>query len=318
MQAKYRHALPQTGDELFLTDGGLETVLVFHEGIELPSFASFPLLETGSGRAVLRRYFAGFVEIARRDGRGLVLDTVTWRSNPDWGAALGYAPEALDSANAAAVAFAAGIRDAAETPETLIVLSGVIGPRGDGYAPDSFMTAGEAEAYHRRQARVLADAGVDLITATTMTYVEEGVGIARAAKAAGVPAVVSFTVETDGRLRTGMGLGEAIEACDAATGGYPAYYMVNCAHPTHFRDVLTGGAWLERIGGIRANASKMSHAELDEAPELDPGDPQELGRDYRELMAVLPRLRVLGGCCGTDHRHIGEISHACERHRHAA
>ena len=158
---------------------------------------------------------------------------------------------------------------------------------------------------------MFAAAGADLVTVMTMNYVEEAIGVARAAKAAGMPVVVAFTVETDGRLRTGMGLGEAIAACDAATGGYPAYYMVNCAHPTHFRDVLGGGGWLERIGGIRANASKMSHDELDEAPELDAGDPDELAEDYRGLMRVLPKLRVLGGCCGTDHRHVGAISGAC-------
>jgi S-methylmethionine-dependent homocysteine/selenocysteine methylase len=309
--AKYRHALPQSGDTLFLTDGGIETSLIFHQGQELPHFAAFVLLGTEAGRAELARYYAPYVEIARRDGRGLVLESPTWRSNPDWGAVLGYSPEALDAVNAQAIDFIRAIRDASETPASPMVLSGCLGPRGDGYAPDAYMTAGEAEAYHTRQVRVFAAAGADMVTAITMTYVEEGIGIARAAKAAGMPAVISFTLETDGCVRTGMTLRAAIEGCDAATGGYPAYYMVNCAHPTHFRDRLAGGAWLERIGGIRANASKLSHAELDAAPELDAGDPVELGQDYRGLMALLPRLRVLGGCCGTDHRHIGAISDAC-------
>ena len=316
--AKYRHALPQMGDEIFLTDGGLETTLVFHRGLDLPHFAAFGLLRTDAGRAELARYYAPYVEIAKRDGRGLVLDTATWRSNSDWGATLGYSPEELDAVNAEAVDFIRAIRDAEETPAVPMVLNGVLGPRGDGYAPDSYMTADEAEVYHARQVSVFAAAGADMVSAITMTYLEEGLGVARAAKTAGMPVAISFTVETDGRLRTGMSLGEAIEACDAGTEGYAAYYMVNCAHPTHFRDVLSGGDWLMRIGGIRANASKMSHAELDEAPELDDGDPAELGRDYRELMRLLPNLRVLGGCCGTDHRHIGAISHACGDHAHAA
>ena len=310
MQAKYRHALPLKGNEIFLTDGGIETTLIFHEGIDLPHFAAFDLLATEEGRDALRRYYAPYVAVAKRDRRGLVLESATWRSNPDWGAVIGYAPEALDRANAAAIDLMREIRDAEETAASPMVLSGCIGPRGDGYAPDSYMTAEAAEAYHERQIRVFERAGADIVTAITMTYVEEGIGVARAAKAAGIPAVVSFTVETDGRLRTGMGLGEAVAACDAATGGYPLHYMVNCAHPTHFRDVLTGG-WVGRIGGVRANASKLSHAELDAAPELDPGDPAELARDYRALARLLPNLRVLGGCCGTDHRHIGEISHAC-------
>jgi S-methylmethionine-dependent homocysteine/selenocysteine methylase len=318
MRAKYRYALPQTGDEIFLTDGGIETTLIFLDGIELPHFAAFDLLRTPEGRAALRRYYAPYVAVAKRDGRGLILESATWRSNPEWGTVLGYGPEALDVANADGIALLREIREAEETARSPMVLSGCLGPRGDGYAPDRFMSAAEAEDYHGRQVRVFETAGADMVTALTMTYVEEGIGIARAAEAAGIPAVIAFTVETDGCLRSGMELAEAVEACDAATGGYPAYYMVNCAHPTHFRDRLTGGDWLGRIGGIRANASKMSHAELDEAPELDPGDPVELGQDYRALMAVLPRLRVLGGCCGTDHRHIGEISHVCGLRRHAA
>ena len=273
MRAKYRHALPQMGDEIFLTDGGIETTLIFHDGIELPHFAAFDLLRTPEGRAALGRYYAPYVAVAKRDRRGLILESATWRSNPEWGAVLGYAPEALDAANAEAIALVREIRDAEETAASPMVLAGCLGPRGDGYAPDRFMSAAEAEDYHGRQVRVFAAAGADMVTAITMTYLEEGVGIARAAKAAGIPAVISFTVETDGCLRSGMALGEAIEACDMATGGYPAYYMVNCAHPTHFRDRLTGGAWMSRIGGIRANASKMSHAELDEAPELDRGRP---------------------------------------------
>jgi homocysteine S-methyltransferase len=316
MEAKYRSALPQLGESLFLSDGGIETTLMFLEGLDLPHFAAFDLFRTAEGRAALERYYAPYVELARRERRGLVLESATWRSNPEWGARLGYAPEALDAVNAEAIAMLGAIRATAETPETPIVISGCLGPRGDGYAPDRHMTAEEAEAYHARQVAVFARAGADMVSAITMSYLEEAVGIARAARAAGMPVAVAFTVETDGRLRTGMALGAAIEACDAATGGCPAYYMVNCAHPTHFRDALEGGAWLARIGGIRANASKMSHAELDEAPELDPGDPEELGRDYRELMARLPRLRVLGGCCGTDHRHIGAISRACG-HAHA-
>jgi S-methylmethionine-dependent homocysteine/selenocysteine methylase len=310
MQKRYRRDLPMQGGGIFLTDGGIETTLIFLEGIALPHFAAFDLLATEAGRAALRRYYGAYVGIAKRDRRGLVLESPTWRSSPEWGSRLGYGEDALDAANRAAIELLAQIREEEETPETPMVISGCVGPRGDGYAPDRRMTADEAEAYHGRQVRVLAEAGADLVSAITMTHVEEGIGIARAAQAAGVPAVVSFTVETDGRLPSGMPLGAAVEACDAATGGYPAYYMVNCAHPSHFRDALEGG-WAGRIGGIRANASRMSHAELDAAPELDAGDPVELARDYRDLMARLPNLRVLGGCCGTDHRHVGEISHAC-------
>ena len=174
------------------------------------------------------------------------------------------------------------------------------------------MAPAEAESYHRFQADVFADTAADLITAVTMNYEAEAVGIARAAEAAGMPVAVSFTVETDGVLPTGQPLGEAINAVDQATGGYPAYYMVNCAHPTHFADVLDPEApWSARIGGIRANASRMSHAELDEAEELDPGDPAELGALYRDVRAAHPSIRLVGGCCGTTHEHVGVISSMC-------
>src|SRR5436189_1651192 len=140
-----------------------------------------------------------------------------------------------------------------------------------------------------------------MVTVLTINYTEEAVGVARAAEAHGLPSVISFTVETDGRLPTGQPLAEAIDQVDSATGGAPAYFMVNCAHPTHFEAELAGGAWRERIRGIRANASKLSHAELDEADGLDAGDPAELADDHARLNALLPNLNVLGGCCGTDH-----------------
>ena len=159
------------------------------------------------------------------------------------------------------------------------LIDGPVGPRGDGYRVEDSMTPDVAADYHRFQVSRMADAGVDVVTALTMGYVDEAAGIAIAARAADVPGVVSFTLETDGRLPTGMPLGEAIEATDAATGGYPLHYMINCAHPTHFDHVLDPDApWAHRIGGLRANASTLSHAELDEMIELDEGDPDDLAR----------------------------------------
>jgi len=158
-----------------------------------------------------------------------------------------------------------------------ILVAGCIGPRGDGYQVDETMAAEEAERYHSPQVEVFAETSADLVSALT-TYAEEAIGIVRAASAAGVPAAVSFTVETDGRLPSGQPLQQAIEQVDAETDGAAAYFMVNCAHPTHFADVLDAGApALERIRGLRANASTMSHAELDQAEELDDGDPVDLG-----------------------------------------
>lgn len=303
--------LPRPHGRPFVTDGGLETTLVFHEGLDLPFFAAFPLVLTGEGRALLERYFEPYLAAAAAHDAGFVLDTPTWRANPDWAGRLGLGAGELREANLRAAGFAADLR-ARRAPGRPIVLNGVLGPRGDGYVTGETMTPDEAAAYHRPQMQAFRDGGLDMASAVTMTYSDEAAGIALAARGCGLPVAVSFTVETDGRLPSGESLEQAIALTEAATGAYPAYYMINCAHPDHFAGTLDDlGAWRERVGGVRANASRRSHAELDAATELDAGDPVELGRDYRALRAKLPGLCVLGGCCGTDHRHIGAICDAC-------
>lgn len=309
---KYRDHLPQLDGRLFLTDGGIETTLIYHDGFVLPYFAAFHLMRDERGVAALQAYFRRHAEIARANGTGFILESATWRASPDWGDRLGYTAETLDGANRAAVDMLHELRTELETARTPMVVSGCVGPRGDGYDPGSVMTADEAETYHTRQIAALSEAGVDLVTAITMTNIPEAVGIVRAAQAARVPVVISFTVETDGRLPTGDSLQDAVAAVDRSTGGAPAYFMINCAHPSHFADALpTGAAWVERIRGIRANASRCSHAELDRATELDSGDPVELGALYRDLRRQHGYINVLGGCCGTDHRHIAEIGGQC-------
>jgi homocysteine S-methyltransferase len=301
--------LPQLArDRLFITDGGLETTLVFHQGIDLPAFAAFTLLDEPDGRALLRAYYEPFVDLAVRHGAGLVVDTATWRANPDWGAQLGYGPERLAAANRRAVEVAEDVRTAAGDRGVAAVVSGSIGPRGDGYVPGALMSADEAEAYHRVQIATFAETSADMVCAFTLNYPEEAIGIVRAARKEALPAVISFTVEVDGRLPEGTSLRAAIEAVDAATDAGAAYFMVNCAHPTHLAPALAEeGSWRERIVALRANASRMSHAELDASEELDDGDPVELAEQYRELRDRLPAVNVVGGCCGTDHRHVAQI-----------
>jgi homocysteine S-methyltransferase len=290
-------------DTMALTDGGIETVLLFRDGFDLPCFASFPLLAEERGRAAMRRYFEPFLDIAQERGLAFVLDTATWRANPDWGAQLGYDLDALAAVNRDAVEFAREL--AAQRPD--VVIDGMLGPRGDGYVVGDRMTGDQAAEYHAWQIGVLAEAGAQRITALTLSYPEEAIGVVLAAAAAGLPVVPAFTVETDGRLPDGTPLAEAVERVDAATGAAADFFVVNCAHPTHIAAGLAGGPPLHRIGGLRVNASALSHAELDEAEELDEGDPVALGRDSAALREMLPSLQLLGGCCGTDHRHVGEI-----------
>ncbi len=306
--SKYRNNLPQLGERRFITDGGLETVMCFQKQIELPEFAAYDLLKTAQGRQTLREYYDDYFALARAYSIGLLLETPTWRANADWAQKLGDSPAELARLNREAVDFLIDLREAHDTESTPVVVSGNIGPRGDGYAPDHAMNAEQAEQYHAEQVAVFADSAADMIGALTINYLDEAIGITRAAKARGMPLCLSFTVETDGLLPTGDSVARAIEAVDEATDAWPAYYMINCAHPSHFSHLLeTGASWVQRLRGVRANASRMSHEELDNMETLDDGNPVEFGAEISAIHRALPGVNVLGGCCGTDHRHIEEI-----------
>ena len=299
-----------SSDTTIITDAGLETWLLFQQGIDLPAFAAYPLAATDDGKRLLTEYYEHYVTIAQSVGASIVLETATWRANPDWAATLGHDRAALAELIAASVDVLSAVRDRWPGHGSFLI-GGTVGPQGDGYRIDKMMTSEAAATYHSFQIECMAARGVDVITAVTMGYTEEAIGIVHAAQAVGLPVVVSFTLETDGRLPSGMSLAAAIEATDAATNGGAQHFMINCAHPTHFTDVLDGAsAWVARIGGLRANASSLSHAELDEMVELDEGDPADLALRYVELRSLLPALRVLGGCCGTDHRHVAAIAQA--------
>ena len=309
----YRTGLPQLNGGLYLTDAGLETDLIFNKGIEIREFAAHTLLDDEAGREALANYFRGFLRLADEIGAGFVLDSQTWKAHPHWAEDLRASNDDLAQANHDAVAFIAGIRSEFTENAGPIVLNGLIGPRGDAYAPDVALAAGEAEEYHATQIGWLADTDVDMVSAMTFTQSDEAIGAVRAAQAVGLPIVVSFTVETDGSLPTGELLGHAIEGVDAATNGAAAYFMVNCAHPDHFSHVIDSTEWTRRIHGLRCNASRMSHAELDEAEVLDDGDVDEFASGYRSLAASMPWLNIFGGCCGSDLRHVTEIARTITR-----
>lgn len=288
-----------------VTDGGLETDLLFLRGFDLPEFASFPLLDTDEGRAALRDYYLEYADIAVRAGAPLLLETPTWRANPDHAALLGYDAAALDRVNRESVDFMAAL--ASDRADDLVgwEVGGVLGPRGDGYATAGPVDPDAAADYHRPQLASFAAAGASRVTALTLTEVGEAIGIARAAAEVGLPVAIGFTVETDGRLPDGTSLASAVDQVDRVAP--PAYYVINCAHPSHILADLTEGSWRERVGGLRVNASTMSHAELDESETLDDGDPVQLAADQRPLVDAFPRLEVLGGCCGTDARHVAAM-----------
>lgn len=301
----YRDSFPPSNVDLFLAYVGMETDLIFNQGIDLPGFATYPLLKTAEGRELLKKYMEDLIALGKETGTGVILESPTWVANRDRGAAIGYAFSELKKLNQDAIALMAAVRSGSDHAPT--VISANIGPREDAYAPVAQMPSEEAEHYHSEQISALAETDVDVITGYTLAYPSEAIGMVRAARQFGLPVVISFTLETDGRLPTGESLEEAISEVDAATDGYTAYFMINCAHPEHFCGVLEDAPWMQRVRGIIANASRCSHAELDEAEELDDGNPTELGVQLSDIRRRFPHIQVLGGCCGTDMRHMSQI-----------
>jgi homocysteine S-methyltransferase len=298
------NALPQLAGQPVVNDGGLETDLIYHHGADLPDFAAFPLVDNDRGRSLLLNYYRDYVDIAAKAGAAVQLDTPTWRASGDWGDRLGYSGDDLRRVNRDSVALLGRLRDES-TAETFLI-SGCLGPRGDGYVAGETIDPDDAAAYHAPQIEAFAEAGADLVTVLTLTGTGEAIGIVRAARAADIPVAVSFTVEVDGKLPDGTPLPDAIAQVDAEGG--PDYYLVNCAHPTHIAPGLTGDEdWRLRIRGLRVNASTRSHEELDAATELDEGDPVELARAQDALRPLLPNLSLVGGCCGTDARHVAAM-----------
>ena len=307
---KSKKNFPNESDAVFLTDGGLETTLIFLEGFDLPYFAAFDLLKSEKGYNGIKNYYIRYLEIAKKFNTNFILESPTWRANPDWIEKIGYPRSATSELNGKAVKLLTDLKAEFENDLQTILISGCIGPRGDGYVPENSMNTAEAQLYHSEQIEALSDTSVDLISAITMNYVEEAIGISRAANAVNLPVVISFTVETDGKLPTGMCLKDAIQKVDKSVKVPPLYFMINCAHPTHFLNELLENKnepWTKRIKGLRANASCKSHAELDEATALDRGIPSELGKEYKRLKDSFSHLNVFGGCCGTDEEHILEI-----------
>jgi S-methylmethionine-dependent homocysteine/selenocysteine methylase len=306
--AKYREALPQLSESIFLTDGGLETSLIFNHGIDLSYFAAFDLLKNEEGRQIIEDYYLDYLEISKEKCNGFILEASTWRANPDWAMKMGYSLESLDQINRTAIQQLETIRENHEAIDFKIPISACVGPRSDGYSPEYKMNIKRAEEYHSFQIKIFADTNADLVSAFTMNYNEEAIGIVNAARKNNIPVVISYTLETDGKLPSGESLDEAINSLDKMTNNYVSYFMINCAHPTHFTKVLqTNGNWTRRIKGIRANASSKSHAELDESETIDEGNKLELAKEYQNLKSILPNFSILGGCCGTDHTHLEEI-----------
>lgn len=310
MPAKYRQALPQLNGKMMLTDGGTETYLIYKQNLEIPHFAAFHRLADESGYGIIEDYYRKHASVAAKHNVGLIFCSLTYRASRDWGELLGYSPDALAAINHKAIAMFRNIAAEFESPQSPMVMSGCIGPRGDGYNLDLKMSAEEAQEYHAEQIGTFDEAGIDMVTGLTLSEVSEAVGIALAAKEWDIPSVISFTVNQEGRMKTGQSLRQAIEEVDERTDNAPAYYMINCAHPDDFLPGLDDDEWVKRIRGIRSNASNLDHGVLCQLGHLEEGDPVALAEQHGSISRRFPHINVWGGCCGTDHVH---IEHICKR-----
>jgi S-methylmethionine-dependent homocysteine/selenocysteine methylase len=303
--AKHRQNLPQLENVIFACYTGMDTDILYNRGIDLPGFASYPLLSNPEHKKIIRECYSNLVDLGREQNVGVILDSVTWSANRDRGAELGYTAADLKKYNIDAIELIANVRN--EKGDLPTVLCGQIGPRNDGYAPTELMTTKEAEDYHSEQIEVYSNTEADFVSAFTICYAEEAAGIVRAAQRYNMPVAIAFTVETDGRLPTGMSMREAIEQVDVESNGGAFYFLINCAHPDHFTGIFNDEPWMQRLRGVVANASRCSHAELEVAEELDDGDPKELGAQVGRLREKFPHFNILGGCCGSDLRHMKRI-----------
>jgi len=300
--------LPQQTGSLMTSAGGFETWMQYVDGFKLRHFCGFELLNDARGEACLRDYHRKVVEAAVANGFGVINEGLHYRASRDWGALTGFSREGLEEINIRGIEFYRDFAKEYATAETPMTVSGAIGPKGDAYNVGRVPDAAEAEDYHSEQILTMRKAGVDQVTAMTFSGVEEAIGFCRAAKAAGVPVVVSFFVVRGGRLKGGESLDEAIARVDAATGNAPAYFMINCTHPTEFEPSLTEGDWTNRLGGFMPNAVAAETLDLCKLGHLEDGDPEELGDQMAGLARRFGHVNVWGGCCGTDGRHIGQIT----------
>ena len=302
--------LPQQTNDIFLTDGGTETWLMYKRGFELPEFSAFHLLNDERSARALREYYLAFAKVAVKLGTPFIFDSLTYRASRDWGDLLGYSTEGLAQMNHKCFElYRECANDAGLAPENTVI-SGCIGPKGDAYQTNQDLTAASAETYHSEQIETFKAADVNIVTALTLNTTDEAIGIARAAAKVDLPSIIAFTIEKDRKLRSGETLKQAIETVDAATANTPAYYMINCSHPVDFGPALTSEPWTKRIRGLRANASSLDHGALCQLGHLEEGDPDELASQYVDLRADHPNMNVFGGCCGTDYVHVEKIGRA--------
>jgi S-methylmethionine-dependent homocysteine/selenocysteine methylase len=306
--AEQRPFPPQKEGRFYLSEGGTETEILYKYGFELPQFATFPLLDNPEAVSKMQGMYRNYLDVVAKHGMCALIGGLDYRASPDWAELLGYSPEALSEANHKSINFLREVADEylSDIPEILI--QGLIGPRGDAYERNRSITENEAEDYHSVQLTTLKEADVDLALAITFNNVPESIGVARAAKKIGVPLAISLTLDSTSKLNSGPSLAEAITQIDDETDLAPEFYLINCSHPLEYEPAIESGDWINRIRGVRPNASKLEKIALCKIGHLEDGDPIELGEQCGDLARRYPHMDIWGGCCGTWDTHLDQIA----------
>jgi S-methylmethionine-dependent homocysteine/selenocysteine methylase len=299
---------PQKDGRIYLSEGGTETEISYKYGFELPEFAMFPLLDNPEAVSQMQGMYRKYLDVVAKHGMCALIGGLDYRASPDWGKLLGYSPQGLAEANHKSIDFLREVASeyASDIPEILI--QGLIGPRGDAYERNISISENEAEDYHSIQLTTLKEANVDLALAITFNNVSESIGVARAAKKIGVPLAISLSLDSTSKLNSGPSLAEAITTIDAETDLAPEFYLINCSHPLEYEPAIESGDWINRVRGVRPNASKMEKIELCQIGHLEDGDPVELGAQCGDLARRYPHMDIWGGCCGTWDTHLDQIA----------
>ncbi|MBW2409401.1 MAG: homocysteine S-methyltransferase family protein [Deltaproteobacteria bacterium] len=292
---------------VILTEGAVIERLRRDPAVELdPYIANAGLIYDQAGKQAMTRIYRQYIDIASRYRLPMIVSAPTWRASSERinkSAYSGRETMVKDCAD-----FINRIRQDVSQSADCIYIAGLIACRGDSYEPREALTADKAEAYHRLQAQELAHAGVDFILAATLPAVSEALGIAAALSQCAIPYSLSFVIRSDGRVLDGTPLQAAIEKIDAAVNPGPLFYQINCVHPAIFRKAIEQSEpGFDRLLGLQANTSEKSPEELDGLGYLDTSEPEEFAESMLALHTHFG-LKIIGGCCGTDHRHIEEIA----------
>lgn len=307
--------LLETGAPI-LADAAIETRIMFETRVRMdPHIQVAALLERPRGRAALREIYATYLDVAWAHGLPIVMGTPTFRASRRYvERARRPAAETVRRLNTEAVAFLNEIRDQGEHDP--VFLAGVIGPYGDAYSPDDCLNHLDGADYHLEQVRALAEAGVDALFAPTFPSIEEAHGVAMAMATTELPYAIGFVLDHRGRMLDGTYLHDAIERIDNAVVPAPAWYAISCVHPTVARTALAdlasaGGGALTRLREVKANGSRLAPDELVSLDHADSDEPDIFGEAMHQL-GIDFDVQILGGCCGTDSRHLAALARRLE------